>query len=137
MPYITQQERDLLDPTINKLFKWCENKRGRINYCMTKLAHLWAIEQLKKIKSLVKKYDILNDAYGIMCSATAEFYSAVVVPYEKLKRQENGPVSQLDEFADGKPPIRYKCKVCGTHFIKNDVHNSDGCCTIKSNRIKC
>ena len=32
-----------------------------------------------------------------MCSAAAEFYNAVVMPYEKLKREDNGPVSQLDD----------------------------------------
>jgi hypothetical protein len=51
---------------------------------------------MKKIKSLTKKYDIVNDAYGIMCCAASEFYSAVLVPYEKLKREANGPISQLD-----------------------------------------
>lgn len=101
MPYITQKERNELDPVIQKLFDLCKQFRGRINYCMTKLAHLWALKQMERIQSLVKKYDILNDAYGIMCSAAGEFYAAVMVPYEKLKRVQNGPVSQLDATDDG------------------------------------
>jgi len=126
MPYITQKERNNLDPIINELFKQCENKKGRINYCITKLAHLWVLEQLRKIKSSTKKYDILNDAYGIMCSAAAEFYSAVVVPYEKLKRKENGAISQLDEFADGKIPFwKYRCNICGEVFDRPTLNEYD------------
>jgi hypothetical protein len=56
---------------------------------------------MKKVNSLVKKYHILNDAWGIISGAAMEFYCAVVRPYEKLKCKENGPISQLDEYADG------------------------------------
>jgi len=101
MPYITEEERKELEPYIQYLWLRSEQKRGRINYCCTRLAHLWCLEQMRKVKSLTKKYDIVNDAYGILCSIASEFYDAVVVPYEKLKRKENGPVSQLDAFADG------------------------------------
>ena len=117
MPYVTQKERDELDPFIQQLFDLCKQFRGRINYCITKLIHLWVLKQMEHIHSFVKKYDICNDAYGIMCSAAAEFYAAVVVPYEKLKRKENGPVSQLDEFADGVLPTgKYKCDRCKRLF---------------------
>lgn len=100
MPYILPKKRPPKDVIIDKLFAECKSK-GDINYCCTRLVHLWALRQMEKIKSLVKKYDILNDAYGILCSAAGEFYAAVVVPYEKLKREANGPVSQLDATADG------------------------------------
>jgi len=95
MPYILKEERPSKDKIINELFSQCKSK-GDINYCITRLIHLWVLEQMGKVYSLVKKYKILNDAYGIMCSAAAEFYAAVVRPYEKLKQEENGPVSQLD-----------------------------------------
>jgi len=66
---------------------------------------------------LTKKYDICNDAYGIICSAAAEFYAAVVLPYERLKREENGPVSQLDASDDGAIPVgKYKCDRCEKLF---------------------
>jgi len=121
MPYVTQEERDVLDPTIQKLFDLCEQFRGRINYCVTKLVHLWTLKQMDKISSLVKKYDILNDAYGIMCSAAAEFYAAVVVPYEKLKREENSPVSQLDATDDGHAKPLWQCKKCLRIFKDSEV----------------
>lgn len=117
MPYIKSELRPDKDTIIDCLFDAC-NTKGDINYCITKLIHLWAINQMKKIKSSTKKYDILNDAYGIICSAAAEFYAAVVLPYEKLKRKENGPVSQLDASPLGEtiPEPKYKCNACG-HFI--------------------
>ena len=104
MPYIQSKERLPKDRLIDKLFAKCKTK-GDINYCITKLIHLWALKQMEKVKSLTKKYDICNDAYGIICSAAAEFYAAVVFPYEKLKREENGPVSQLDASDDGAIPV--------------------------------
>lgn len=130
MPYVTQKERDVLDPFIQQLFDLCEQFKGRINYCITKLTHLWALKQMEKVKSLVKKYYILNDAYGIMCSAVAEFYSAVVVPYEKLKRRENGSISQLDSHING-ANVKYYCHDCKRIF--NTVrtfpkkNNAPGC----------
>jgi len=120
MPYILKEERPLKDKIIDELFVQCESK-GDINYCITRLVHLWAIEQMKKIKSLTKKYDILNDAYGIMCSAAAEFYAAVVLPYERLKRKQNGPVSQLDATDDGRLKVKWECKKCGRIFTDDEV----------------
>jgi len=129
MPYITQKERDELDPLINKLWELCGQfrVRGRINYCCTRLIHLWCIEQMRKIKSLTKKYDIVNDAHGILNCIADEFYNAVVVPYEKLKREENGSVSQLDARANGKAEDLYRCK-CGKIFKASEfVERSDYC----------
>lgn len=132
MPCIKSKNRIVKDTIIDGLFDTCKT-RGDINYCITKLVHLWVVKQMAKVKSLTKKYDILNDAYGIMCSAAAEFYSSVVVPYEKLKRKENGAVSQLDEYADGKIPDEWRCKMCMTVFDGNDMSNFVGCCLNKSN----
>jgi hypothetical protein len=106
------------DPLIDELFLRCETK-GDINYCITKLIHLWVLKRMRLVKSLVKKYDILNDAYGILRCAASEFYAAVVRPYEKLKTKEDGFISQLDEFADGAIPEKTninKCKNCGLEF---------------------
>ncbi|GEM_PF-3428659 len=101
MPYITKAERKKLNYIIDELHDRCQGLRGRVNYCCTRLIHLWCLQRMEAIKSLTKKYNIVNDAHGILNCIADEFYAAVVVPYEKLKRIENGPVSQLDEFADG------------------------------------
>lgn len=119
MPYILDEQRPDKKKLLDKVFELCESK-GDINFCCTYLVHLWAIRQMKRIKSLVKKYDILNDAYGILCSAASEFYNAVVFPYEKLKRQENGPVSQLDASPDGNSEPKYICEDCGHKFHSPD-----------------
>ena len=124
MPYIEPSSRPEKDTIINCLFDTC-NSRGDINYCCTKLVHLWALQQLEKIKCYTKKYDILNDAYGILSSAASEFYSAVVHPYEKLKREENGSVSRLDEFADGKAEDIYQCE-CGINFKDSQFEHVSG-----------
>jgi hypothetical protein len=125
MPYITKEERKKLDPIIDQLFELCQGLRGRINYCCTKLVHLWVLQRMKAIKSFTKKYRIVNDAYGILCCATSEFYSAVILPYEKLKSKLNGPVSQLDAFPDGKILKEYKCRACGYEFNNQEA---DCCC---------
>lgn len=107
MPYITQEDRKPLNPVIQKLFDLCmdevscDDAKGRINFCITKLIHLWVLRYMKTIDAGMKKYKILNDAYGIVSSAAAEFYGAVVLGYERLKREDNGPVSQLDANDDG------------------------------------
>ena len=101
MPYITDEERKVLKHLVQELHAKCQGLRGRVNYCCTLLVHLWCIQRMKAIKSLTKKYKIVNDAYGILCSVASEFYDAVIAPYERLKSKQNGPVSQLDEFADG------------------------------------
>lgn len=119
MPYIVEEQRPDKVKIIDELFAQCESK-GDINYCCTRLIHLWAIKQMEKVKSLTKKYDILNDAYGIICCVAGEFYNAVLFPYEILKRQENGPVSQLDASPLGEaiPEPKYKCNKCYHHFVE-------------------
>lgn len=125
MPYITDEERSALKPIIERIFGMCEGKRGRINYCCTLLIHLWTLQQMEWVDTLTKKYKIVNDAYGIACCVAAEFYDAVIVPYEKLKRKLNGPVSQLDTSADGKVEDLYLCE-CGKTFKESEfVERSD------------
>lgn len=142
MPYLESEARLTKVEIIDKLFAQCKSK-GDINYCCTRLVHLWAIKQMKRVKSLTKKYDILNDAYGILCCAAGEFYNAVVFPYEKLKRQENGPVSQLDASPLGEaiPDPIYKCNTCGKFIVERRYVELSGrpsysCPYCRSNDIK-
>jgi len=91
MPYIKQEKRDILDPTIDELHRLLVNLRldnesdnmeGNINYIFTKL--------LKKCYG--DSYKEINDAMGILNSVTHEFYREVAVPYENQKKFENGSV---------------------------------------------
>jgi len=88
MPYIAKTTRKALDdreilPVVS----------GSLNYCITKLAHDY-------VNRHGLCYQTLNEVYGAMLAAAAEFYRAVVVPYEDKKRRENGPISLLDEVME-------------------------------------
>ena len=88
MPYIEQSEREKLIPAILQLSTDLNingNKKGNLNYAITKLVHL----HLEKVG---KKYDTLSDVHGVLQDAAAEFYRLVVAPYEDLKRVSNGEV---------------------------------------------
>jgi len=95
MPYIEQERRNSLNPFIDALFDNTVRSKGEINYCITKLVHLWVLHQIKTSGRLC--YDILNDAYGILSCAATEFYAAVLRSYEKKKIRENGCISKLDD----------------------------------------
>ena len=135
MPYITQKERNKLDPIIDQLHERCQGLRGRINYCCTRLVHLWVLQRMAAIRSLVKKYNIVNDAHGILNCIADEFYNAVVIPYEKLKRKENGSVSCLDEYANGRiSGPYYKCGTCKGTFEELDGSICPHCGSTKHER---
>ena len=88
MPYISQEERKKLIPAILQLHTDLSingNKKGNLNYAITKLAHL----HLEKVG---KKYDTLSDIHGVLCDVVKEFYRKVVVPYEDEKEKINGEV---------------------------------------------
>ena len=141
MPNIKPELRPKKEKIIKKLFAECESK-GDINFCITYLVHLWTIDQMKKVDSDVKKYSILNDAWGIISGAAMEFYCAVVRPYEIIKCRENGPISQLDATSSGEMP-KYKCLHCKSYFVRpvnkgsrRNVHLRKACPHCKSTRIR-
>ena len=96
MPYITQDKRDALDPTIEELFtellnlelkdKKNNNMEGNINYIFTKL--------LKQCYG--ESYGEINDALGVISAVQLEFYRRVAVPHEDQKIYDNGDVDKLN-----------------------------------------
>lgn len=62
---------------------------GQLNYAISKLVHLY-------LKGLGVKYARINEAVGVLECAKLELYRMIAAPYERIKRDENGPVSGLD-----------------------------------------
>lgn len=87
MPYIKQEQRDKLDPSIRLLIKSLQedkdNLDGNFNYAVTRL-----------LKSLYSppKYATYARAMGALVCIQQEFYRKVVAPYENIKEEENGKI---------------------------------------------
>jgi len=81
MPYIKQEARNFMNPTIDLLSHQIENI-GDLNYSISMLVR----------KYLGKDYNYadLNSCMGVLECAKEEFYRKVVAPYEDKKIEENG-----------------------------------------------
>jgi len=111
VPYIKEERRPDLDPTLQELWnilirrkieekvshfeptEWSEEKtldeiKGDVNYCMTKLL----VTMLKKFG---KGYANLSNIRAIPQDVHDEFEEQFMKPYEKKKREENGEVLPL------------------------------------------
>jgi len=91
MPYITQDKRDVLDPSIEQVLHALRqlesddpsnNTEGNLNYLITKL--------LFRVYS--QSYRDVNDAVGMLECCKLEFYRKFAAPYEDQKEFENGQV---------------------------------------------
>lgn len=88
MPYIKQEERKKLNPSILQLHTDLSingNKKGDLNYAITKLVHL----HLDKVG---KNYDHLSDISGVLRDVSVEFDRRVFAPYEDEKIKQNGDI---------------------------------------------
>lgn len=88
MPYIKQEERTKLIPAILQLhtdLSINENKKGNLNYAITKLIHL----HLEKVG---KRYDTLSDITGVLHDVVTEWDRKVVAIYEEEKIKQNGDI---------------------------------------------
>lgn len=92
MPYIKQEKRDVLNPTVDEIVNALRelesddptnNMEGNINYIVTTILH-------RVYKG--GGYRGVNDAMGVLASIQAEFYRKVAAPYEDQKEFENGSV---------------------------------------------
>ena len=97
MPYINKDKRVLLNGPLDVAFSHCETK-GDINYCITRLVHLWVIELITRAKK--RSYNLLSLGHNVLCDAAAEYYRKVMSPYEDKAIGKNGPVSKLDGDLD-------------------------------------
>jgi hypothetical protein len=113
MPYIKQEKRDVLDPSIDALHRLlvdleldddANNMEGNINYIFTRILR----------KCYGNSYAEINDAMGILNSVTHEFYRVVAAPYENQKQFENGdvetgeptPEEYIRDYHDGQEGVK-------------------------------
>ncbi len=86
MPYITHEAK--LELAAGRR----PRSVGELNYCLTRLMIEYCHNDLT--------YKDVNDVIGALECAKMEFYRRVAVPYEELKRGENGDV--YTQKIDGK-----------------------------------
>lgn len=90
MPYITPEQRELLDPAIKVLFDALRAthigppRPGDVNYCISKL--VWSLFEDNV------SYTNGQNLIGTLACVQAEFYRRKLAPYEDQKLQENGDV---------------------------------------------
>ena len=94
MPYIIEEERQELDPSIDKMADAILNTHnphnfasflGRINYCFSRV--------LRKVMGDVT-YAKVAMATGVLENVKQEFYERVARPYESGKIAENGDIPE-------------------------------------------
>jgi len=92
MPYIKETLRTPLNPLIDQLQQEIAhmemdnellNTEGVLNYIITRL--------LMKVYT-TPSYSEINDAIGMLECCKLEYYRTVAVPYEEVKKAENGAV---------------------------------------------
>ena len=88
MPYIDQDDRAAIDEFLGAVANRIATE-GELNYVITKLCHAF-------IERHGKRYKTLNMVHGVLNCADKELYRTVTAPYEDIKREENGQVSDLD-----------------------------------------
>lgn len=95
MPYITQDERDRIDPFLKSLLESnLLNGPGELNYVISRIIH-------KYIQTFGCCYTTLNEAIGVLECAKLELYRIICAPYEDKKRTINGTISELDKESGG------------------------------------
>ena len=95
MPYITEQNREQLQPVLEPLIDFIFDDKlasnpGPINYIITKICHAYIQG------NGYYNYNGFNEMIGILDCVKAEFYRTVVAKYEDEKKKLNGNISELD-----------------------------------------
>ena len=86
MPYIPKEARDLLDSKIVN-----PEASGELNYKITTIL-------IEYLLSQGLCYQTLNDISGTITECLAEFRRRVIVPYEDIKKKQNGDCYCQSEF---------------------------------------
>ena len=98
MPYIPRDERheinEAVDSLVDAILILVANQsdvpKGRLNYAITRLCHMMLLEN-------DLSYSRISDVRAVLQDANDEYWEQIFVPYERLKKGENGAVSSLDE----------------------------------------
>ena len=84
MPYIAKANRAWFDSHLIEL-AYMVACSGELNYCITKLLHLYAGKN-------DESYTLLNELIGVLECAKLELYRRKLAPYEDKKIEQNGDV---------------------------------------------
>jgi len=89
MPYILQEKREkyqqLINDLVYELYNDVDNLEGNLNFIVSSI-----ISEFTEGERL--NYKNINALVGSLECCKLELYSRIAVPYEKLKRDENGDV---------------------------------------------
>ena len=89
MPYIEKAQRAKYIDLIGQLSNLLRHQPiGHVNYVVSKLLHESLPDQ--------PHYGDLNTIIGVLECAKLELYRMVAAPYENMKRETNGRISDLD-----------------------------------------
>jgi len=124
MPYIPQDQRDVLDPVIKMLldtFVDIGYTPGQLNYVMTRLAAGFIMNWPDPDGV---RYFKINAVTGAIINMFLEYYIRFVQPYEKIAKEKNGDI----------PEYAAMDKMLQDYFIKiledkaKDMPMSEGGC---------
>jgi hypothetical protein len=103
MPYIPQEQRDIIDPAIGPLVEAIKKATvytgtafkdvppdGALNYTITRLLQGLLVPS-------TPSYLLLERATGLLECCKLEFYRRTAAPYENKKAKENGDVFEWQE----------------------------------------
>ena len=93
MPYITQKERDRINPKLQAAFDEL-NTKGEIVYAITRLIHWWVEYFTPAGKEA--GYKEKSEGKSILQDAFDEYKRMVMHRHENKKHRENGAISGLD-----------------------------------------
>ena len=82
MPYIKQERREEIDPTI---LNFCPENAGDLNYVVTVM-----IDNFINLRG--ETYKNFNAMIGALECCKQEYYRRIIAPYEDEKIEENGDV---------------------------------------------
>tara|TARA_R110002020_G_scaffold81627_2_gene202590 strand:- start:292 stop:540 length:249 start_codon:yes stop_codon:yes gene_type:complete len=82
MPYIKQERRKEIDPTI---LNFCPKDAGDLNYVVTVMIDNF-------INWRGENYKSFNEMIGALECCKQEYYRRIIAPYEDEKIKENGDV---------------------------------------------
>jgi hypothetical protein len=91
MPYIDQERRDLLNPSIDELqneLKSLGLKEGDLNYAITRLIAFYFLNDIR--------YHSNARIQGVLKDAGKEFYRRVAALYEDQAKDTNGDVPEFE-----------------------------------------
>ena len=85
MPYISMKEQEAIDSGLPDFIE----HEGQLNYLITKccLIYLESIASTKEVR-----YPDYNTVIGALECAKQEMYRRMVVPYEEVKKHDNGDI---------------------------------------------